>query len=607
MVLILSFFAFSCSGGYENSSLSFKLPENFLADESSSSVTNIYSLKISLSGDFSSEKEWIIDDSFYNSQSAGTFKIEDLPSGKKIFLLAEILQNESLIYVSYSVPIELLPGENDISISMHKVEITDSDRGGDSSDVESGDSSGETGGSTESGDPSGETGTSGESGGSSGETGTSGESGDSSGETGTSGESGGSSGETGTSGESGDSSGETGTSGESGGSSGETGTSGESGDSSGETGTSGESGGSSGETGTSGESGDSSGETGGSTESGGSSGETDTSTQSQTVSENFVKVTGGIIQGTSQTNNYTGVFIEGRTVTLSDFYISNIEVTQDLYARYMANQKVTVDGTEYTLSSNPSWCLNSNSDYLTVDNQDNRPVDNVTWYDAVYFCNVRSYTENLTPAYTITVTDVTKIDENDDDCTEYRITGASVSLVDGANGYRLPTEAEWEFAARGGDTSKDAWNFRYSGASTSLTSYDNNAAKKDAALDAVGWYAYNNNGGTTGESDCTNEVSGNGSHEVAQKKANALGLYDMSGNVFEWCYDCYSSSISTGNVTDPKVETTSESDNRVLRGGCWGYDADCSSVFYRGYYAAPSTMDSGGGFRLARSCTSSSN
>ncbi len=555
MVLILSFFAFSCSGGYENSSLSFKLPENFLADESSSSVTNIYSLKISLSGDFSSEKEWIIDDSFYNSQSAGTFKIEDLPSGKKIFLLAEILQNESLIYVSYSVPIELLPGENDISISMHKVEITDSDRGGDSSDVESGDSSGETGGSTESGGSSGETGTSGESGGSSGETGGSTESGGSSGETGTSGESGDHSGETGTSGESGDHSGETGTSGES----------------------------------------------------GGSSGETDTSTQSQTVSENFVKVTGGIIQGASQTNNYTGVFIEGRTVTLSDFYISNIEVTQNLYARYMANQKVNVDGTEYTLSSNPSWCLNSNSGYLTVDNQDNRPVDNVTWYDAVYFCNVRSYAENLTPAYTITVTDVTKIDENDDDCTEYRITGASVSLVDGANGYRLPTEAEWEFAARGGDTSKDAWNFRYSGASTSLTSYDGNAAKKDAALDAVGWYAYNNKGGTTGESDCTNEASGNGSHEVAQKKANALWLYDMSGNVFEWCYDCYSSSISTGNVTDPKVETTSESDNRVLRGGCWGYDADCSSVFYRGYYAAPSTMDSGGGFRLARSCTSSSN
>ena len=303
----------------------------------------------------------------------------------------------------------------------------------------------------------------------------------------------------------------------------------------------------------------------------------------------FVEVTGGTVIGKKNTNNSLGVFIEGRTVTLSDFYMSKYEVTQDEYSSVMTGQKVTVSGTEYTLNANPSYCTEGNSSYAVNfgTEQGKRPVEGVTWYDAVYYCNARSEKERLTAAYDITVTQVSS---------NGNITAATVTLVDGADGYRLPTEAEWEYAARGGDPIAADWDYTFSGADTaSETRY---SSSKNSGLDTVGWYCYNNDTGTTSSSVVINNASGRGTHQVGQKAANALGIYDMSGNVWEWCYDWYNSSVSTGEETDPLG--SSSGSYRSSRGGSWGDDGSFLPVCYRDS-KAPSNGNSVLGFRLVRS------
>jgi formylglycine-generating enzyme required for sulfatase activity len=189
------------------------------------------------------------------------------------------------------------------------------------------------------------------------------------------------------------------------------------------------------------------------------------------------------------------------TVTLSAFSIGKFEVTQGLYESVTGNNPSSI-----------KW--------------DTLPVENVTWYDAIEFCNKLSEMEGLQSVYTVN--------------------GKNVKWNRNTDGYRLPTEAEWEYAAKGGDGSPG--NYTYAGSN-------------DA--DSVAWYRDN---------------SGKTTHAVGTKAPNGLEIYDMSGNVWEWCWDCFGK-YSSGAQTNP--EGASSGSHRVARSAGFAYPVRYVRSAYR--------------------------
>lgn len=242
--------------------------------------------------------------------------------------------------------------------------------------------------------------------------------------------------------------------------------------------------------------------------------------------ENMVAVKGGVFVIGNSKNEGEGyshrMFRDkpAHQVTVQDFYVSKYEVTQDLFEKIMGRNPSRFKGAK-------------------------RPVESVTWYEAVEFCNRLSKRDGLTPCYSIT--------------------GVDVTCDFSADGYRLLTEAEWEYAARGGHLSVS--DYLYAGS--------NNA-------EDVAWNSNNSDGET---------------HDVGQKQPNELGLYDLSGNVSEWCWDWFAAYQSEAVELPAGPNNGTE---RVERGGNWRF-SEIIDKNTRRHFVPPDQSYHRLGFRIGRS------
>ena len=253
-----------------------------------------------------------------------------------------------------------------------------------------------------------------------------------------------------------------------------------------------------------------------------------------------------------QTLSKKGVFVEGRTTDIKSFYMAKYETTQKLW--YEVQSWAESNGYSFQNRKN-----------IPADTEKNKPVTGINWRDAVVWCNAYSEMSGLDPVYSSPGSAVLRDSRN-----------SNAAACDGVvmdktkGGFRLPTEVEREYAARGGDPEKADWMFLYAGSTNA---------------DDVAWYH--------GNSPYT-------IHEVGKLAANRLGIYDLSGNVQEWGWDWMNYSIDVTAATPLDGASYSLSFNqRSMAGGGVGSNITMSCVADRWSYI-PGYSDPYVGFRIIR-------
>ena len=317
------------------------------------------------------------------------------------------------------------------------------------------------------------------------------------------------------------------------------------------------------------------------------------------TSYEFVDIQGATITGVDP--DYTlpgnqawrkGVFIKDRKVKLSPYKLGKTEVTYELW--YSVLKWNTDNGKGYVFVNQGREGSHGADGAAPTETGKIEPVTNISWRDCIVWCN--AYTEKTLGeeecVYRKSKTDLTVLkNAKAKDGEEYICDKAYADMS--KKGFRLPTEAEWEYAARRQNNNENAVNYGEGGSEVYLTKLNSaSGAKADwntAETGEVAWYSGNSGGKT---------------HPVGKKRANALGLHDMSGNVWEWCFDWYKDDPASNDtayrqgdiVTDPQGGASGP--DRVGRGGSWDDYADFCTVgrrfhyspFFRNYYL---------GFRLA--------
>lgn len=267
---------------------------------------------------------------------------------------------------------------------------------------------------------------------------------------------------------------------------------------------------------------------------------TDTKKPNQEIPSNMIYVSGGTFDMGSETGDNDELPVH--PISLTNFYIAKHETTQGEWEEIMGYNPASDSG------------FGEGNQY---------PVFFVSWYDIMVYCNKKSVKEGLTPCYTKDGEANTELWGNVPTA-EDSIQWDNIICDWSANGYRLPTEAEWEYAARGGRSSQ---HYTYSGSNI---------------MNEVAWNANN---------------SMSKAHLVGTKANNELGIYDMSGNVYEWVWDWYGPYSASNSQINPSGPETGL--YHVGRGGAWFGSVKGCKTTYRNYFS-PSGKNKRFGFRVAR-------